>query len=153
QSFAIARTNALWNHLTVEDITRRFDSANRLLKSESIAQRAEGRASKVRSALQPIWEALIALAENRGSYRSSELEPIVSALKALVRARSTKDPREADQLARPLLHYVPEAEALEQLTELAPEGRLRLFDKLVEGLERPETTREKLRRNALSLLA
>jgi hypothetical protein len=152
-SFAIARTNALWNHLTVEDITRRFDSANRILKSESLAHRAENRAAKVRSSLRPIWDALIALFQNRNSYRSNELEPITSALQALAKARSVKEPKEANQLIRPLLHYVPEAEALEELVDLAPESRLRVFDKLVEQLEKPETGREKLRRSALSLLA
>lgn len=152
-SYAIARTNALWSHLTVEDVTRRFDNANRLLRSESLAQRAESRAGKIRSSLVPIWDVLIALSQNRSSYRSSDMEPIVSALQALIKARTIKEPREADQLIRPLLHYVPEAEGLRHLTDLAPEGRLRVFDKLVESLDKPETAREKLRSNALSLLA
>jgi hypothetical protein len=152
-SFAIARANALWNHLTVEDITRRFDNASRLLKIENLAQRAEGRAGRIRSSLQPIWDALIALSQNRSSYRPSEMEPIVSALQALISARSIKEPQEADKLIRPLLPYVPEAEALEQLADLVPEARLRVFDKLVEGLDRSETAREKLRHNALGLLA
>jgi hypothetical protein len=103
--------------------------------------------------MQPIWDALIALSRGPGSYRSRELEPIVSGLLALARARSTKDPREAEQFVGPLVHYVPEAAALEQLSDLPPEDRLRVFDKLVEGLEKPEGSREKLRRNALSLLA
>ena len=152
-SFAIARAQGLWSHVGVENVTRRFDSANRLLKSESIVQRSEGRSAKVRASLQPIWEALIALSSNRGSYPSSELEPIVSALRGLMRAKSNKDQREIDQLLRPLLDYAPEAEQLEQLNELPPEARLRVFDRLVEGLNRPETSREKVRRNSLALIA
>ena len=152
-SFAIARASALWSHSAIGDVTKRFDNANRLLKSESLTQRVAGRASKIRASFQPIWEALIAVSQGGNSNRPSEMEPIVSGLQGLIRARSAKDPREANQLIRPLLHYAPEAEPLEQLTELAPEGRLRVFDKLVEGLEQPETARENLRRNALSLLA
>jgi hypothetical protein len=56
-------------------------------------------------------------------------------------------------LIQPLLDYVPEAESLGRLADLAPEGRLRVFDKLVEGLDKPETAHEKLRRSALGLLA
>ena len=152
-SFAIARANALWSHLVVEDITRRFDGANRLLKSDSVTQRVEGRASKVRASLQPIWEALIAISKGRSAYRSSEIEPIVSALQGLMNARSSKNPREIGQLTRTLIDYVPEAGALSQLDDIAPEGRLRLFDKLVEILDKPETAREKVRLNALALLA
>jgi hypothetical protein len=152
-SFAIARAIALWSHIAIDDVTKRFDNANRLLKNENLTQRVEGRASKIRASLQPIWETLIAVSQGRSSNRASELEPIISALQGLIKARSAKDPREANQLLRPLLDYAPEAESLEQLTELAPEARLRVFDKLVEALDKPETAREKLRRNALSLLA
>ncbi len=152
-SFAIARAQGLWSHVGVENITKRLDSANRLLKSESIAQRAEQRSARIRTSLQPIWEALIALSSSRGSYPSSELEPIVSALRGLIRAKSNKDQREMYELLRPLLVYAPEAEQLEQLNELPPEARLRVFDKLVEGLNKPETSREKVRRNALALIA
>ncbi len=153
QSFAIARTNALWGHIAVDEITKRFDSANRLLKSEGAAQRAENRIGKIRASLQPIWNALISVSRGPISYQSSELEPIVSALQALLRARLAKDPQEANQLVQSLLPYVPEAEPFRHLNELAPEGRLRIFDKLVEGLEKPETPHEKLRHNALGLLS
>jgi len=152
-SFAIARAQGLWSHVGVDNITKRFDSANRLLRSESIAQRAEGRSARIRSALQPIWEALIAVSSNRGSYSSSELEPAVSALRGLIRAKSNKDHREINQLIGPLLDYAPEAKQLEQLDELPPESRLRVFDKLVEGLNKPETGRERVRRNSLALIA
>lgn len=152
-SFAIARAQGLWSHVSVENVTRRFDSANRLFKGESIAQRAEGRSAKIRASLQPIWEALIALSSSRGSYSSNELEPIVSALRGLMRAKSNKDQREINQLLQPLLHYASEAEQLEQLNDLPPEARLRVFDRLVEGLNKPETSREKLRRNSLALIA
>ena len=153
RSFAVARASALWSHLAIEHITTRFDHANRLLKSESLAQRGESRSGRIRASLQPIWEALIAVSHGRGSYRPSEMEPIVSALLGLIKARSAGDPREASQLLGPLLDYAPEAESLEELNDLAPEGRLRVFDKLVEALDKPDAAREKLRHNALGLLA
>jgi hypothetical protein len=153
QSFAIARANALWSHLALEDVSRRFEGANRLLKDYSLTQRMEGRAGKIRASLLPIWETLIAISKGRSVYRSSEVEPIVSALQGLMNARLSKDPRESEQLMRALGDYVPEAEALSQLGDIAPEGRLRLFDKLVESLDKPETGREKVRLNALALLA
>ena len=152
-SFALARANALWPHLTIDDITRRFDNANRLLKSEGLTQRFESRSTRIRTSLQPIWEALSGASKGPSSHRSGELQPIISALQALIKARSVKDRGESLQLVRPLLGYVPEAEPLAQLNEIAPEGRLRVFDKLVEGLDRPGIAREKLRRNALALLA
>jgi hypothetical protein len=152
-SFAIARTNALWSHLTVNDITRRFDNANRLLKSESVAQRVEGRSEKIRTSLRLIWDALIGVSHSRGSHRSADVGPIVLALQGLVEARSAKDPYEANRLIRPLLSYVPEAESLERLNSLAPEDRLRIFDKLVECLEKLESPRDKMRRSGLGLIA
>jgi hypothetical protein len=152
-SFAIARANALWSHLTVDEITRRFDVANRLLKGDSLTQKGEDRASKIRASLQPLWETLIALSKGRRAYRSSEIEPIVSALQGLMTARAVKDPQEISYLVRALADYVPEAEELSQISDIAPEGRLRFFDKLVENLDQPEAAREKVRRNALALLA
>jgi hypothetical protein len=105
-SFAIARTNALWSHLTVNDITRRFDNANRLLKSESVAQRVEGRSEKIRTSLRLIWDALIGVSHSRGSHRSADVGPIVLALQGLVEARSAKDPYEANRLI-PFLRLNP----------------------------------------------
>jgi hypothetical protein len=51
------------------------------------------------------------------------------------------------------LDLVPEADEFDQLPDLAPEMRLRLFDKLVAGLDNPQSSRAKLRRTALALLA
>ena len=152
-SFAVARTNALWRHLTIDDVTRRCDHANRLLKGEGHQQRFESRATRIRGSLQPIWEALSGVALGRGSYISSELHSIILALRGLVDARSAKDPDEAIQLVRPLLNHVPEAQPLVRLNDIAPEGRLRVFDQLVQALDRSEPAREKPRRTALALLA
>ncbi len=152
-SFAIARTIALWHHVAVDDVTKRFDNANRLVKSESLAQKSEGRASRIRASLQPIWDTLIGILRGPGSYRFDEMTPVALALHGLMNARSAGDPREANHLIEPLLEYAPEAESLRQIDELAPEDRLRVFDGLVEGLSKQETGHETLRQTALGLLA
>jgi hypothetical protein len=153
QSFAIARTNALWNHITVRDVLAQFDSASKLCRSETLLQRGEARISKLRASLEPLWDALIAISQGRNALRSSEISPIVEALEAFRRARSDKDKQEARHLARPLLDLVPEADEFDQLPDLAPEMRLRLFDKLVAGLDNPQNSRAKSRRIAVALLA
>lgn len=153
QSFAIGRTNALWARIPLEDIFKRFDAANRLCRSESTVRQGESRIGKLRSSLEPIWETLVGLSQGRNAQRSSELEPIIVAIEALRQARSAKDKQEAHHLIRPLLAYVPEAETFEQLTDLAPEMRLRLFDKLVAVFIDSQGERVRLRRNALALLS
>ncbi len=153
QSFAVARANALWSSLTVADVTKRFEYANRSFRTDSRIQGGESRAARIRTSLQPIWEALIGVAQGRGLHKSSELHPIISALSSLIDAREARDPKEASQLIRPLLHYVPEADAFERLGEIAPEGRLRLFDTLVEALDGADRSRAQPRRNGLALLA
>jgi len=149
--FAIARANALWGHLTLDDITVRFDHAKRLLKNETLNVPSDKRTAKIRTSLQPIWQTLSAMSQGRRSH--GEIGPVVSALLGLSRARSSRDPHEANHLIEPLLYYVPEAEAIRRLHDLAPEVRLRIFDKIVEGLDKGEVTREDIRHNALSLLA
>jgi len=153
QSFAIGRTNALWARVPLEDIVKRFDTANRLCRSETTVQRGESRVAKLRLSLEPIWHTLVGLSQGRNVIRSSELEPIIAALQALRQARTDKDKQEARQLIRPLVTLVPEADTFEQLTELAPEARLRLFDKLVAALSNTPGERPSQRRNALAVLA
>ena len=152
QSFAIARTNALWNHVSVEEIGIRFDAANRLCRSENGASREKAE-SETPWSLEPIWETLVGLSQGRSAIESGEFEHVIVALQALRRARSDKDEQEARHLMRPLLSLVPEAETFEQLTELAPEIRLRLFDKLVAGLSDTQGDRISQRRTALAVLA
>jgi hypothetical protein len=59
---------------------------------------------------------------------------------------------EAESLANPLLRIVPEASELAVVSKLAPEGRLRFFDFLMQRLRSSEE-RDGPRRCALALLA
>lgn len=152
QSFAIARTNALWGRSHISAIIKRFDSANRLCRGDSVKQRTENNTARIRSSLEPIWRTLAELSQGV-NYRVNELNPMVEALQALQKARDVNDKQEADRLIQPLLHYVPEADSLWQLNSLAPEMRLRLFDKLVDGLKDTPSDHANLRHNALAFLA
>src|ERR1035438_8014727 len=91
QSYAIARTNALWNHLPTDEIAKRFDTANRLCRSETLFQRGENRIARLRSCLEPIWDVLVSVSRGQNPLRTRELEPIATALLALKRARTDKD--------------------------------------------------------------
>jgi hypothetical protein len=165
QSFAVARARALWKHLSVEDVIQRFNEANRICRSESTAQRGDSRAGILRKALQPIWTCLEAVPGDQMPRAGRELEPVVVSLRALLRARSEKDALEAGQdrsqrdaqearrFVEPLLGAVPEAQEFERLTDLPPELRLRLFDRLVNSLNSLSSERDSLRRNSLMLLA
>jgi hypothetical protein len=153
QSFSVARTYALWNHVPVEDIIKRFDTANRLCRSDSVVQRGESRIGKLRSSLQPLWDTLVILSQGREATKLHELEPIIAALQGLGQARTNKDQQEARHLVRPLMEYAPEADSFDQLSNLEPEMRLRLFDKLIDRLNESASERTNLRHNALALLA
>jgi hypothetical protein len=153
QSFAVARAKGLWNRLSLEKIISRFDSANRLCRSESTNARGESRAAKLRSTLQPIWSSLAGLSAGEMFPDRAELRPIIDSLRALREARSEKDIQEARRLSMPLLDYAPEARIFGQLYDLTPEMRLRVFDELVDGLNKTNGGRDSLRRNVLAFLA
>ncbi len=162
-SFAIARTHAVWNRISDGETVKRFDATNRLFRNVTTAHKAELRVTKVRSALQPIWACLSALS-TPGSYSVfDELYSITASLRELHGtrldqtnshlSRSERDQEEARRLVDPLLPFVPEASPFKNLVDLAPERRLKLFDKLVEALNVSEDGSQSLRRNALALLA
>lgn len=153
QSFAIARTNALWNHVPKDEVLKRFELANRLCRSETLLQRGEGRIARLRSCFEPIWAVLVSASQGKTGVLARDLEPLVSAVLTLKRARANKDKQEAREFVHPLLTHVQEAEEFEQLTDLPPETRLRLYDKLVERLSEAKGEQVGLRRNALALLA
>lgn len=148
QTFAIARTIALWNDISTTDVIKQFDLANRLCRSEGTAQKSKASAERVRTSFEPIWATLIGSRFPELSHRH-EARPFISALLALRRARDLKDEGEAYRFAEPLVDLVPVAREFRKLPELGPEERLRLFDKLVEGLDQLQPQRQV----ATSLLA
>ncbi len=153
RGFAIARTHGLWAHIPTAAIVSRFDAANRLFRGENIVSRGEGRLENLRSSLEPIWAALIELSQGRGSQGSRDLKPIVASLRALRQARADRDSQESRPLCLPLVNDVPEASLFAELGDLTPEMRVRLYDKLVRGLDNTQGEHASLRRNALALLA
>jgi len=152
QTFAVARAKALWNSLSTEEIIQRFDSANRLCRNESAAQREGSRAAKLRTALQPIWNVLSNMSGSQ-AHTETDLWPLSTALSGLLSARIEKSKEEARRLLLPLLDFIPEAEKLQNLTELVPESRLRVFDTLVDSLKKSKETQPSVRRYGLALLA
>lgn len=152
QSFAIARTNALWSHVSIEDTIKRFNAANRLCRNGSMAQ-TKSRAERIRTSLEPIWRTLAAFSRGGGPYKFNEFNPIVDALQSLQRARENGDKGEAYQFVRTLLQYVPEAEILQDLADMPPESRLEIFDKLVDALNNSQSQHTELRRNILAIIA
>jgi hypothetical protein len=154
ESFATARSRALWGDLAEEEISTRFEAANRFLRLKKNGAKAEdSRTSRVRSALQPIWTSLSAIL--RGSTRAHDknIEPLVHSLMALEAARNHKHSNEAEQFVQPLLSSVPEAEALLALPKLAPEQRLKIFDQLVSQLKENKAPDSLLRHQGVALVA
>lgn len=152
-SFAVARTTALWSHVPLKEIRGRFDIASRICRSEGANLKSEERAIKVRDSLEPLWESLIAVSRGNHITKSGELGPIVEALIEYRRAKAEKTEKEAEYLFRGLSVCAPEAIEFERLSDLAPESRLRLFDRLISALGESKGGHSKLRRNALGLLA
>ena len=149
-TYAVARTKALWESPTIESIQERFDSANKLCRGKGAAARYQDRVSQVRSSFVPMWRCLTSLNGRLENSNRNELHPLVMALKALHDARTCRSTNEAEHLARPLMKTVPEAGVFGQLTEMAPEARLKLFDELV--MKFTETDPKSLvRRNGLAL--
>jgi hypothetical protein len=151
QSFAVGRASALWVDVSESEVIRRFNAANNLFKTENASQRVEHRAKKVRAALQPIWTTLNAF--SRGSSTSSELRPLVASLEGLRDARQRKQHDESKRFAKPLIEVVPDARDLFYLAEAAPEQRLRIFDQIVDVLNKLHLPEPSVHRSALAMVA
>lgn len=151
QTFAIARTQGLWHFLSLQETARRYESANRICRAD-IGGQSAFRTTKLRVALQPICSCLIALAGPVLPNISNELIPIVDGIRELQNVRFRKANNEAWYLASPLEHISREVSEFRQLNEMAPEQRLRLFDKLVSTLNsvNPENVSQRV---GLSMLA
>jgi hypothetical protein len=153
QSFAVARARALWSDSSGSETGKRFEAANRLFKTNGAAQRVESRTARVRSAIQPILSSLTGVNQSKGELADSDLRPIVASLSELQEARRRKEENEAEWFARPLMESAPEAQAFFQISKLAPEQRLKVFDQLVGHLNSLDAYKPSLRRSALALLS
>ena len=149
-TYAVARTKALWEYLTIEAILERFDSANKLCRGKGAEARHRGRVSVVRSSFVPMWKCLASLNGIVEDSTRTEFSSLVMALNALHQARTQQDPGEAKCLAGPLRKTVPEVDAFSLLAEMAPEARLKLFDELVNKYTVADP-KSRERRNGLAL--
>ena len=151
QSFAVARTTALWSDTPPLDVAERCGAARQLVRP---FDQEDSRTSRLRDSLVPIWDSLNDLMAQSEGCSTSESQPIVSSLRALMNARLQNDPSEALLFATPLLKKVPELKPFDSLLDLTSEQRLRLFDRLVEQLwVASSSEEERLRRLALPMVA
>src|ERR1700732_53883 len=108
QSFAIARSISLWEHVSIDGVTGRLDNAQRICRSERQAGAAQRRIEELRSSLMLIWEALAEASSGLRSPSSRDLAPVVACLHALQKARSMGSTDEARAFIEPLLPILPE---------------------------------------------
>lgn len=147
QTFAVGRARALWKEAALGSILARYDDANLLCRNNTYRQQ------RLRPAFAPIWECLVGLDD--GPF-AQQLYPVVFALKTLRDARRDGLGQEPSGLAMALSQVAPEAEQFYSLATQAPEMRLRLFDRLLEALDksaRDDRSPNNPRRNALGLMA
>ena len=150
QTFAVARTIALWSEFSFDDILDRYVSINRLIRSKALDDDKNG-VTKHSARLLPIWSSLAAVS---GSDRvTSELRPIVESLRVLKDARNTQDENEASRFVAPLVDLIPEVRAFEKLNEMTPERRVQQFDRLIDSLDMAEANKETARCVALTLVS
>jgi hypothetical protein len=99
---------------------------------------------------KPVWKGVL-----RGGTRAHDVElaPLVESLWHFQVARIQKDPNEAWQLISPLARFVSEGDSLANLSSLAPEQRLKVFDELVRSLNAKKGQSRTVRHSALALLA
>jgi hypothetical protein len=145
QTFAVARGRALWDS-PPSDMLSRYDNALQLFRTKESRS-----ATRLRTALDPIWGILSATVFHKSSY--DEFSPLVQSVRSLLEARQTRSVDEAAQFYMPLAPLVPDAEILMRLPQLTPEQRVREFDKVIAILSRIPPDADKLIRHACAMVA
>ncbi|UVO30403.1 hypothetical protein [Bradyrhizobium arachidis] len=138
QTFAIARAVALWSP-SISEVTQKYDQSQNLFRAE------HRRSSRIRSALEPIWGALAALSGARLPPRDERLLPLIEGIHLLHVARTQKDPHETASFLRSLRNVLPTdlVNDFERLSSLAPEERVRAFDKSLSYVEKSQDQKER----------
>ena len=149
-TYAVARTMAVWRDLECDSVYQRFELANKICRGHGAASKQQARVSHVRLSFQPMWRCLATLSDPDVGSGRDELYPLTMGLDGLRRARENGEENEAAWLVKPLVKAVPEISMYEQLTDVTPEARLKLFDELV-GKYKESSPQEVTRRNALAL--
>jgi hypothetical protein len=147
QSFAVARTAAIWERVSIAEILDRFDTAHGLFRN------GEPRYLRLRPVLEPIW-AVLSLASSGRKVMDQALSGLVISLQSLNAAPAERMQTEAWNIAPHLNQLVPEAEPLlRDLHNLTPEQRVQEYDKLVALLDAGDFEKQPARRIALALVA
>ncbi|MGY8665357.1 hypothetical protein Q3C01_23740 [Bradyrhizobium sp. UFLA05-109] len=138
QTFAIARAAALWSP-SISEVTQKYDQAQNLFRAE------HRRSSRIRSALEPIWDALATLSRVRLPPRDERLLPLIEGIHLLHVARTQKDPDETASFLRSLRNVLPTdlVNEFEHLSTLAPEERVRAFDRVLSYVEKSQEQNER----------
>ncbi len=124
RSFAIGRTLALWPNRSLPDVLSDYEELQR-----NVRLGGSSGMERVRASFEPIWQTLAACASPDAYYPTRS--DAISAVLALVRAREHNT--DETSYLREVLSDFAEARVLSGLAELGPEGRLRIFDKLVQA--------------------
>lgn len=143
QSFALARTLALWPAISSNDVLDRYDQANLLLRSGTTG------IGRLRPTLEPIWRALRTVTAASNDARSDRS----SAVRALMRLHDARREKyETEHLAlAAAFDDLPEVQVIERLSDISPEDRVQLFDHLVHLIA--DASKEPQRHSDLSFLA
>lgn len=125
QTFAIARTVALWGARPLAEVFAAYDSLQSCLRS------ATSPATQLRERLAPVWQILVNLAGGKASLNGDEAD-VLGAILALQDAKRTG--LDAHLIIANAFSHVASTTFLRNLHDLTPEQRLREFDKLIAGL-------------------
>jgi hypothetical protein len=147
QTYAIARSRALWPRTPIAEVINRFDIAQRLLRT------GDRRDIRLRAVFEPIWGSLTDAASSDLAPNRGELRPVVESLRRLREARLARHENEVLAFVGPLREVTPEAEAFGKLSDLTPEQRVQEFDILMKCLDDPSLDRNPPRRIGLAFLA
>jgi hypothetical protein len=146
QTYAIARSTALWPEMPISDVLEKFDSIHLLLKE------TETTGIKIRANLEPLWAVLKHAGGNNISSIRFEYRELLEAAIAITNSRSAES---ADTEARRLYSIFrstyDKCDFLLNLDKLTPERRLKEFDSLIERLR--DAQADQAQRNCFAFLA
>jgi hypothetical protein len=145
QTYAVARTLALWDRISIDEVIDRYDTIQKLVRT------TESNVARLRAALGPIWSALSDAATNQNRYQTGHQHRLTEAIKALHKARQQPNRDESRELHFALAEELPESHLLLELSKAPPEARLHAFDALVSAMD--DARSEPARYNALAFLA
>jgi hypothetical protein len=147
QSFAVARTAAIWERIPITEVIDRFDTARNLFSEEP-------RYRRLRSVLEPIWTTLSLASSGLRLVDQQVYAPLVSSLQSLNAIRAEGRQTESWNIAEHLIHLVPEVEIVfRDLDNLTPEQRVQEYDKLIALLDAGDFEKQPMRRIALAFVA